>query len=504
MRPPLILSLLAFLALGAYLLWPQTAHINPALPQPGFVAAPKPQSSSILVPIEVEFSDLGALIDSHFPDGEVLHRGRKQQSKSLSYRYTVRRAGTASFTVADGAILLTLPLRVDATARKDICLGIRKRGKCKGIKTHETGTSTAYVDAKALIALIVTKDYQIEVGSHVTQQLTSRPYLRMDLLGGLIPIKINIEGVVENLLERQEGKVTKALDKLLASQVAKLDLQATLARYWQKIRSPIKLGGAWISLDPQRILFKGIHQISEDQVALGFGIEGPTALSLTKPIPPAAKPMPPLAPAFGAQGFNLSVPLTSAFDDLTAQAKARLVGRSIKKANHWLTIEDISLSGASIKNTAGAARGTLVAAVTFKAGKGTEAGENVKAKGTLYLTFMPSINREKRTLEIIDVAASSDTLNLLDAAGVSWLNSQFTPEIMARLSYDYGAQIDKWKPKLNGLLRNGVPYKGFIVTGELADVDLGGFYVSGDRLEVYLSARGTVAATVDALEALKP
>jgi len=500
MRLPAIIGAGFIVLIGLYALWPSTAHINPSLPQPGIIAAPLRENSALIVPIEVGFSKLDTVIEEHFPDGEILHRGHKQESDTLSYRYTVRRWGPSSFKITDGALELTLPLRVDATGRKDICLGFKKRNKCNGIQTHESGDATAYVDAKALIALIVTEDYQIEVGSNVTQELTNRPHINMDLFGNAIRIKINIEGEVEKLLAKQEGKVTKVLDKLLSSQIAKLDLRATLEKHWQTVRSPIPLGNdAWISVNPKEVLFKGIHQLSDDRVALGFGFSGPTSLSLTKPETPSPTPLPPVATAFAPSSFNLSVPLTSAFEDLNRQARSLLTGRTFEKDGYWLTVQNISLTGATLKNKGGEDRSTLIASVAFQAGDGAPSAGSTKAQGTMHLTFMPSIDTTARMLEVVDVAATSDTLNLLEAAGVGWLNSKFTPEIIAQLRYNYGEQIDIWQPRLNAKLDKGVTYQGFTITGELTDVALGGFYVSGDRLEVYLSARGTVAATVDSL-----
>jgi len=503
MKLPVIGATGTLIAIALYALWPSTAHINPSLPQPGLISVPERNRSSILVPIEVSFSDLGALIEKHFPDGMLLHSGSKQESPSFSYKYKVRRSGPSSFQVKDGAIELSLPLRIDATGRKDICLGIKISGKCKGIKTHESGESTAMVDAVALIAFSVDEDYNIEVGSNVTQSLSNRPHLSMDIFGDAIHIKINIEGEVEKLLARQEGKVTSALDRLLARELAKLSLRPTLEKYWREANSPIKAGNAWISLAPEQILFKGIHELNEDRVALGFGFSGQTSVSLSKPAPRKPRPLPPVTAAFTLEkapdDFRLSVPLTSAFAELNQTAKKLLVGRTLKQDDHWLLVEDLEITGAALKNNQGEDRATLIAAVSFNAGKGDVEEANIVADGTLHLTFMPSVNREKRTLEIVDVAATSDTLSLLDAAGVGWLNSKFTPQLMAKLSYDYGAEIDHWKPILNNALNDGIAYKGFTIRGVLQEFDIGGFYVSGADLEVYLNARGTVAVTLDKL-----
>jgi len=499
----ILLSAALLLAATVYTIWPTTAHINPTLPQPGLRSAPVRENSTVLIPIEVGFSELGALVEKHFPDGQLLHSGHHQESPSLSYRYTVRRWGASSFEIKNGAIQLSLPLRIDATGRKDICLGIKIKEKCKGIKTSESGDSTAYVDAKAVIAVIVTEDYRVEVGTNVTQTLANRPHLNMDLFGNAIRIKINIEDEVEKLLKKQEAKVTAALDHLLASELQNLDLKAALQQHWRTIRTPIKAGPAWISLDPKALLFKGIHQLSEGRVALGFGFTGPTSLSLTKPEAAAANVLPPVTPAFTLateeNGFSLRVPLSSAFAELNTTAQEHLVGRTFRKNEHWIQINDITLSGAALENAQGENRATLIAIVSFNAGKGAQSEDNMLADGTLLISFMPSVNREKRTLEIVDVAATSDTLSLMEAAGVSWLNSKFTPEILAELSYDYGAQIDKWQPQLNAALGGGVPFKGFTLSGMLETLDIGGFYISGDKLEVYLEARGTVQAVLDKL-----
>ena len=500
---PVLLSAALLLIATLYTVWPTTAHINPALPQPGLRSAPVRENSTIIVPVEVGFSELGALIEKYFPDGQLLHSGRKQESPTLSYHYTVRRWGPSSFEIANGAIELSLPLRIDATGRKDICLGIKIKEKCKGIKTHESGDSTAYVDAKAIVAVIVTEDYEVEVGTNVTQTLTNTPHLNMDLFGNAIRIKINIEGEVEKLLAKQESKVTGALDHLLASELEKLDLKTTLAQHWHTVRAPIKVGDAWISLDPKMVLFKGIHQLSEGRVALGFGFTGPTSLSLTEPEPSSARPLPTATPAFTLEeekgGFSLRVPLMSAFAELNNAAQQRLVGSTLKKEGHWLHVNDIQLSGVRLKNAQGEDRATLLATVSFTAGKGAESDDTMLADGTLLISFMPSMNREKRTLEIVDVAATSDTLSLMDAAGVSWLNRKFTRQLLATLTYDYGAQIDKWQPQLNATLAAGVPFNGFTVTGVLDTLDIGGFYISGDKLEVYLEARGTVQALLEKL-----
>lgn len=495
MRIKFLLASLLGVSTFIYLLWPSTAQINPTLPQPGLEVEPVRKNSAIIVPVEIAFSDLTSLVDDLFPDGELLHSGRKQESKSLSYRYSVRRWGPTEFQVTDGALELIMPLRVDAVGRKDICLGIKRRGKCKGIKTHETGESTAYVDANALVAFLVTEDYQIEVATSVTQQLTNRPHLEMDLFGDAIRLSINIEGTVEDILAKQEGKVAKALDRLLAKQTAKLDLKRTLATHWDTIRAPIALKDeAWISLSPERILFKGIHQISEDKVALGFGFDGPTSLSLDKPALPASIPLPPVTMAFAPADFNLSVPLTSAFDALNQEAKRTLVGKTLVKDGHWLQVHDIALSGVTIVNEEGEPRSTLVAAIDFEAGKGIGPASGTDASGSMHLTFMPAIDAETRSLRVVDVAATAETLNLMDKVGAQWLNSKFTLELMAQLTFDYGREIDKWQPRLNAELNEGIAYKGFTIEGELSRVDIGGFYVSGARLEVYLEATGTVSA----------
>ena len=500
---PIFLSAALLLAATIYTIWPTTAHINPALPQPGLLSAAVRENSTVIIPVEVGFSELGALVEKHFPDGQLLHSGRRQESPTLSYRYTVRRWGASSFEIRNGAIQLSLPLRIDATGRKEICLGIKIKEKCKGIKTSESGDSTAYVDAKAVIAVIVTEDYRVEVGTNVTQTLANRPHLNMDLFGNAIRIKINIENEVEKLLEKQEAKVTAALDELLAAEFQKLDLKAALQQHWHTIRTPIKAGAAWISLDPKALLFKGIHQLSEGRIALGFGFTGPTSLSLTKPEPATAGTLPPVTPAFTLaveeSGFSLRVPLSSAFADLNTATRQHLVGRTLKKDGHWIQINDIALSGATLENAQGEGRATLIAIISFKAGKGSQSDDNMLADGRLLISFMPSVNREKRTLEVVDVAATSDTLSLMDAAGVSWLNSKFTPAILAELSYNYGAQIDKWQPQLNAALAEGVSFKGFTLSGVLDTLDIGGFYISGDRLEVYLEARGTVQAVLDKL-----
>lgn len=497
MRVSLIAGVALFIAIVLYAAWPAPARINPDLPQPGMVQSPPQENSTLIIPIEVGFTEIGTVIEKHFPDGEILHTGHKQESPSLKFDYTVQRSGKATSQVTDGALKITLPLRIDAEGRKDICLGIKRKGKCRGIKTHETGEATALVDAHALVAVIVTEDYQVEIGSHVTQKLTNSPHLKMDLFGDAFSIKIDIEDEVEKILAKQEAKVTNALDKMLAKQIDKLDLQEDIRKKWEAIRSPIAIGDAWVSVNPQKVLFKGIHQLSDKRVALGFGFSGPTAVSLTKPETRSPSTLPSLSTAFTSNGFNLAIPLKSAFSDLNKQAQTLLRGRTLRKDGYWLEILDIALSGATLTNTAEEERATLVAAVTFKAGKGDEAGANTLAEGILHLTFMPAINQATRTLDIIDVAVTSDTSSLIETAGVNWINSKFTPQIMAQLHYNYGQQIDIWQPKLNTALQKGILYKGFTISGELTEVNLGGFYISGDSMEVYLKAQGSIVATVE-------
>ncbi len=473
-------------------------NIEPEPPFYGGESSPRRQKSTIILPVDIDVGFLEDKVNDVFPSG-VLTSGSRRASNTKSYSYSLSRNPGSEIKVAAtrGGLRFDVPLHISANGSYQACVGYWHKGKCrttpftKGITQTEHGSITKDIVAVVNVSLTPTPDYRLQTNTDVTPVIQGKIHLKMDLIGDLIRISVDVTDKIRAALSGKKDHINRKINGLLQEQLRKIKYKKDIQKAWNKLADPIKSGDVWIKAKPDKVVFQNIQPVDGGKLRVAIGFTGGIEVSLTKPARTELGPIPKLTTLEPDHvgGFNLSIPLTSSFADLTKKTNEEVANMLLNNEDgYFFKVKKVRLSGIILED-----QEKLLLKVYFDAGKNTK----LLAKGHIYLIGEPYYRPNSRTVGIRDFSISSQTNNLILDKGLPWLLEFQYKEITSLLSYDVGREIDKVTGQVNEKLKKGIPVdKDVTLTGSIDVINFGGFYINEKKLELYVNGRGKAKLVV--------
>ena len=274
-----------------------------------------------------------------------------------------------------------------------------------------------------------------------------------------------------------------ASKKELDSSFGVVDLKPQFQKVWDTLNKIYNLFGlGWLKINPQRIRINNLYAFN-DSLNIFLGLTAKPAISFEKPIEQPTW-IPDLGTFSRKPGFNIFLDAVLNYDSLSFILNQQLNGKKfnfkkliIKKK---FIIDSCRMYGAGNEK--------LVIKVNFS-------GTN---SGVVYLLGKPVYNKEKRTIEVIDIDFDIKSKNFL-LGSADWLfDKKITKEITKQARFELGAYIDSAKISINSQL-NQEWMPGIRSYGNINDISLIGIYPTQQYLIIRSNCTGDLSVKMDSI-----
>jgi hypothetical protein len=324
-----------------------------------------------------------------------------------------------------------------------------------------------------------------ETEASATVEAEARPQLRRDWSLDLHfsdsfrwsePPFLHVLGRDISLAKYAEPRILAQLAKVRARADAaarKLDLQGKAAAAWQQAFQPIQLADepqVWLQLTPQSAAFAGVR--ANSKVLSGSLELAGSAGTFIGQAPPAVTPtaLPPLGTDITAPGsFDIILPVRVGYD--TLRDKVMQVIAAAPKGEK--TIREVQIYPSS---------GKLVVGLRVAKASDTDAS----AGEWTWLSSTPSVDPEKQTVQLSDLAAEGVDAN---AIGAMLGDDNLLGQLKQLTNVSYGVAYQNLLIAANQRLTR--PLKdGFRMEGNLTSAKLEKVSLLADGLSIALHASG--------------
>ncbi len=476
----------------------QSTRIIPDTPAMGnFPEPPDRLASQISLPLEIDISTVESLVNAKLPNGKIAGDSKKK-GNTISYSYSIYRNRPVKFTAEGDELVFKVPIDIKARGSYTACVGFWRDGDCcstpkpfgkgcltPGVTTTEHGEASPSVEVELRIKLAIQEDYTIKTQTYLKAGL-SDTHLRVDLIGDLVKIKINIKDKLEKPLQKFVKDYQKEIDQKVTELVSNYDIKKEIARYWKKVKQPIKLDNLWLDVQPEKVLFENLNA-ANGKLRIGLGFETTLEVSTTKPIPSNA-PLPNLTFTEGTKGvFNIYLPAITSFNYLETLAKKEVIGKMYEKDGVWVQLTNLDIRGSQLNNS------SLILVKAQVKGK----AKFKRFKGDIYFTAKPTIDNESKVVAVEDFQLETKTNSFLINNGLTFLVDKFYyDEIRQKMKYSYRSDYDKYLKLINEKMRE-IKIDQLVINGELESLEVPGFYVDKDNLELLLIGRGILNSRLE-------
>lgn len=477
----------------------RSTRIVPDTPSTGvFPERPARQLSQLSIPLEIDISAVEALINQKLPRGRLASDNRRV-GNTTRYSYEVLRNRAVSFTAAGNELIFKVPIDIKARGSYTACVGFWRDGRCcstpnpfgsgcatPGVTATENGSASPKVDVELRVKLGIQEDYSIKAETYLKGVITGGTHLKIDLIGNLIRINIDIKDKLEKPLRKFVSDYQQEIDKKVAELVKQYDLKKEIAGYWEKIKQPVQMGDFWLDIKPEKVFFENLNA-SNGKLRLGVGFGTRLAVTAIKPAI-SDRPLPNLTLTQGTQGlFNIYLPASTTFDLLESKAKETVVGKKYEKDGVSLKLKGLEIKGIQLNNTS-----LLLVSANVK-GK----AKFKRFKGDLYFTAKPRIDDERKVIAVEDFKIEANTSSFLINNGLPFLVDEFYyDELKEQMKYSYQADHDKFLNLINDELQE-VKIDQLVINAELQSLRLPGVYIDEKQLELLLIAKGMIKTRLE-------
>ncbi|MCA9575872.1 MAG: DUF4403 family protein [Polyangiales bacterium] len=468
---PLVLVLL--------LLWaPLSACVSQLYPVPPAGASPLTQmpaevdveTSTVQLVVPVDFQELNRLLSESLPT-EIAALRNITIASGLTGSFRLARSGNSILLATQGRLQVIIPLTLDIEATVST--------RVLGFPVGHTERATTSFAIRIDTALTANESWEAQSESTIDYQIANADV-------GIGPARFDVRRLLDGQLRPYVNSLRDILDERLG---AALDLRGRMQRLWPRVLQPIQVldsPAVYMQLQPVEVQWVRPRM---DSGSFMFGLGVAARVRTYMGSPPTLPEIPPL-PALRevtemGNAFHLSVPMQVPFSELTAQARAELVGS-----------ERVLDSGATIRITSVELRGASDGRVHILCGINAHKGFLRSAEGTLHMLGVPRYDPGTRVLRFEEVAYDLDTRNVLLRMANWAMHDDFLAGVQAALEFNVGESLDSTLAAVNESAANLVVSDQLTLHVALARVDIGPILVSDDAVVIVGLADGTVTADV--------
>jgi hypothetical protein len=436
--------------------------------EPDYVASKKTfvrELSVINLPVEVPLKTLEDQVNKRM--GNLIYEDQSYTSPSVDdLKLIVLKKRPITVSISGTDLLFTIPLNIWGKGRWEAC------SFCPTIEKETSFDVDVYLKSKVEIQ----KNYQFKVTtSSGGFEWKSKPVISLG------PLNIPIDRLIEGVLDKQIGAVTKEIDSQINGAV---NLRSQVEDIWKLAQEPILLDDStktWIRIDPERLFMAPVTG-NKTLIRIPLGIEAYIeTVTGAKPAPVKLKPLPELKQiAKGSNSFVVQVRSQLGFEEATRIATSQLGGQEFAYGKKKIKAEAIRIYG-----------------------KGDRAFIHLifsgSLKGELFLSGIPSYNSETDEFSFTELDYDINSKNLLVKTGSWLLNSTFKNMMQEKLKFSFKPEMDQLRKSMRESLKNYTYKDLFTLKGELGKMNVQDVYVTGNQFDMALLLRGTANLKINNL-----
>lgn len=424
-----------------------------------------PELSVVNLPVDIPLKVLEDQINRKM--GNLVYEDMSYTTPTVDdLKLLVLKKRPVTVGISGSELMFTIPLNIWGKGRWDPC------SFCPEVEKETSFDVDVFLKSK----LEIQKDYQFKVTtSSGGFEWKSKPVISLG------PLNIPISSLLEGVLQKQIGSVTKDLDAQINSSV---NLRQQVEEMWKLAQEPILLDDSsqtWLSVDPERLFMAPVSG-SKTMVRIPLGMEAYIQTQIgQKPAPKQPKPLPELKTVARSNNtFVVQVRTVLRFEDATRIAQAQLGGQEFTYGKKKIKAEGIRIYG-----------------------KGDRAFIHLvfsgSLKGELYLSGIPVYATETDEFSFTGLDYDINTRNILVRAGSWLLNSTFRNLLEEKLKFSFKPEMDDLRKSLRESLRD-YRYKNlFSLKGELGKMSVQDIYVAEGQFDLALRLNGTANVKIEDL-----
>lgn len=430
---------------------------KPTAPAEIYKTAEALPASIIRLPLNISLDDLEKTIndqiDKLFVDGDVL-----PEDYGNGLKVKVTKNGTIRLAAKGRSVTFEVPL--DLKLEKNV----------------------GFTDLKADGALNLSfqtnykidQDWNIKTETSVNDyKWTNKPSLDMGI------IKVPLEGVANQLIDRSKESLTNEIDKQLQERFALKEYAQLAVDTLQKPFLVSEEYDAWLTVRPGKIIMAPL-QTNQRKVSTTILLEAKTDITVDKNniTNTNFEKLPTLEEQeVAGEGFQFYFQTKVPYPLIEAEAKKQLLGEVFEEGNRKVKIEDIKVYGQNDK---------LV----------VNAKLSGDYDGSIYLLGKPVYNKDKGQLELADFDFELKTRQFLKKSMAWLLQRNLKKQLQENLNYPVKKELDESKIAIQEQMKNLVQHPQLDVVGTVADLTIKQLFVEKEQIVVALYASGEVKAEI--------
>ncbi|MGA0556852.1 DUF4403 family protein [Larkinella sp. VNQ87] len=421
--------------------------------------------STVNIPVSIALADVERQINSQV-NGLIYEDNSLIDNDNDQFMIKVWKQAPIRVTAQDSLFYFQVPLKIWAKA------GLKVLGFTQFQET----------DFELVIKFATRFSVERDWTAHTQTTAQGYDWVRKPALK-IAGLEIPVTGIVGRLIDKNLGKVTKALDEQVQKQI---DLRTPVLKAWNLIRQPYLISDkyrTWLLVVPKRILITPF-QFERGAIRSTIGIEGYTLTQTgIKPDVKPASTIPELVVSKDIpHQFRIGLLSEATYAEAAKLVSQEFVGQlyEFRDGRYKITITGIDLYGQN---------NNLIIKADLRG----------SINGAIYLRGQPFYDAQTRTISLRDLHYDLDTKNILYKTASWLLQGSFARTLEKQLTIPVGNQIDEARASLQNKLTNNQVAKGVVINGKLEQVSPDQVYLTSESMLAVVYATGKIDLKVEGL-----
>jgi hypothetical protein len=292
-------------------------------------------------------------------------------------------------------------------------------------------------------------------------------------------IKVPLEGMANQLIDRSKETLTREIDKQLQERFALKEYAQLAVDTLQKPFLVSEEYDAWLSVRPSRIIMAPL-ETNQRKVSTAILLEAKTDITVDKTNMniTSFEKLPTLEEQeVEGEGFQFYFQTKVPYHLIEAEAKKQLLGEVFEDGKRKVKVEDIKVYGQNDQ---------LV----------VNAKLSGDYDGSIYLLGKPVYNKDKGQLELADFDFELKTRQFLKKSMAWLLQRNLKKQLQENLNYPVKKELEESKMAIQEQMKNLVQHPQLEVTGTVADLTIKQLFVEKEQVVVALYASGEVKVEI--------
>jgi hypothetical protein len=432
-------------------------------------AVPKPQPSTVTLPITVSLASVAAKVEDKVPHGQN-HEDEWHPLGSFPvvgtlYVKEMWQRDPLSIRLEGSHLDLSAHVRYRARVAARACV----LGSCRWVPLAGCGHDGPMpsLDVALRTEIGVRPDWTVV--AHTTPRRVRTGY-RCRLSKANVDVTERVEKMVQDLLAKNAPEIDERIREAV-------NLRHHVQSVWNTVQEPIKASrGVYVLMQPEAVAATP---------PVGSGTTLKTTVSMVvRPrmvvgARPAVKllPLPPNGTVAPGKGFRIQMVAELPFTVMDSIVRKKLVGKSFDIEGHHIVVRGMRLYGSGTR---------LVLAATVSG----------DARGTLYFVGTPVFDPDSQVVSVPDLDFSVESRNVLPEAAEWLLYDQLRDQMRESARFAVGDRIYAIRRDVDAALDRQLA-RGVRSTGRVDRITPLGVYVFSKSIAAVVEAQGNAEIRIE-------